>query len=255
MLLQLFAAAGFLVIPSASAQSVIHSGKGFGTYYYDIEQVDACGTNFEDPNSGGVMCSSATLLSLDQMNTNYVVAMNNTQLGENPSLYCGKKVIVSINGQRSDMALFIGDGCQRCGVGSSLSTIWNAEGAPGLDFSYTVLSKLSEGSACSDGHVAVSWEILDESIYDFDDSSSGSLSASGSTDFDAAAVQPLAQSVAPTMTVASDGWLDVSPTTCSDNVWRCSGDVLEQCIGSAWSPRVTCASGSSCQGGYNPYCT
>ncbi|KAJ5117570.1 NACHT nucleoside triphosphatase [Penicillium atrosanguineum] len=151
------------------------------------------------------------------MNTNYVVAMNNTQLGENPSLYCGKKVIVSINGQRSDMALFIGDGCQRCGVGSSLSTIWNAEGAPGLDFSYTVLSKLSEGSACSDGHIAVSWEILDESIYDFDDSSSGSLSASGSTDFDVAAVQPLAQSVAPTMTVASDGRLDVSSTTCSDN--------------------------------------
>lgn len=161
MLFQLFAAAGFLIIPSASAQSVVYRNEEFGTYYYSIEQVDACGTTFKDPNSGGVMCSSATILSLDQMNTNPYVDMNNTQPREIPRLCSGKKVIDSINGQQFDIAAFIGDGCQRCGVGSSSSPIWDTEGAPGLDFSYTILSKLSEGSACSDGHVAISWKFLD----------------------------------------------------------------------------------------------
>ncbi|KAF4772428.1 hypothetical protein HAV15_001998 [Penicillium sp. str.  len=57
--------------------------------------------------------------------------MNNTQPGTAPSVYCGKRVVVSVNGQQSDLQLFIGDGCQR-GVGSSLSDIWDAEGAPAL---------------------------------------------------------------------------------------------------------------------------
>lgn len=255
MMFPAVAAAGFLFTLSASAQSIISSGDGFGTYYYDIGQVDACGTTFANQNQGGVMCSSATLLSLDQINSDYVVAMNSTQLGEDLTLYCGKKVIISVNGQRSDMQLFIGDGCQRCGIGSSSSNTWNAEGSPGLDFSYTVLNKLSGGNACSEGHVAISWEILDDSIFTFHGSPSGSTPSSESSDFDTATVQPLAQSVAPMINSASGGQLEVMPTTCSNNVWRCSGDVLEQCIGSIWTPRVTCASGSSCQGGSNPYCT
>ena len=90
MLFQLFVAAGFLITPSASAQSVIYSNEEFGTYYYNAEQVDAWGTTFKDPNSGGVMCSSA-ILSLDQVNTNPYVDMNNTQLRETPRLYCGQK--------------------------------------------------------------------------------------------------------------------------------------------------------------------
>lgn len=91
MLFQLFAEAGFLITPSASAQSVIYSNEEFGTYYYDIEQVDACGTTFKDPNSGGVMCSSATILSLDQMNTNPYVAMNNTRQEKFPGCTAVKK--------------------------------------------------------------------------------------------------------------------------------------------------------------------
>lgn len=180
MMFQSTVAAGLLFALGASAQSVISSGEGFGTYYYDIEQVDACGTTFEYQNMGGVMCSSETLLSLNQMNTNNIVAMNNTQLGANPSQYCGKKVVVSVNGQQSDLELFIGDGCQRCGTGSSSSDTWNSEGAPGLDFSYSVLDQLSGGSACNDGHIAISWEILDESVYDFDGSSSGFVSGAQS---------------------------------------------------------------------------
>lgn len=246
-------AAGLLFTLGASAQSVISSGQGFGTYYYDIEQVDSCGTTFEYQNEGGVMCSSETLLSLDQMDTNYIVAMNNTQLGADPSKYCGKKVVVSVNGQQSDLQLFIGDGCQRCGTGSSTSDTWNAEGAPGLDFSYSVLDQLSGGSACNDGHISISWEIVDETIYNFDGSSSGFASGSGSSNSGSASTQ----SATPTtmVTSASNGQSTASSTSCSDNAWQCNGDVLEQCIGSAWTPRVTCAAGASCQGGSNPYCS
>ena len=173
MMNQLTVAAVLLFILGTSAQSVISSGQGFGTYYYDIEQVNACGTTFEYQNQGGVMCSSETLLSLDQMGINYVVAMNNTQLGADPSKYCGKKVVVSVNGQQSDLRLFIGDGCQRCGNGSSTRNTWNAEGAPGLDFSYSVLDQLSGGSSCRDGHISISWEIVDETIYKFGEAKKG----------------------------------------------------------------------------------
>ncbi|KAF3386439.1 hypothetical protein F1880_001217 [Penicillium rolfsii] len=259
MMFQTTAAAGLLFALGASAQSVISSGEGFGTYYYDIEQVDACGTTFEYQNQGGVMCSSETLLSLNQMNTNNIVAMNNTQLGADPSLYCGKRVVVSVNGQQSDLQLFIGDGCQRCGTGSSTSDTWNAEGAPGLDFSYSVLDQLSGGSACNDGHMAISWEILDETIYNFDGSSSGFVSGSSSSDSTTA--QSSAQAATPTTMVTSASSAQAtasssssSSSTCSDNAWQCNGNVLEQCIGSAWTPRVTCAAGASCQGGSNPYC-
>jgi hypothetical protein len=163
---QFFAAAGLLLATKASAQSTIFSGSGFGTYYYDMEQVKACGTDFEYQNMGVVECSPQVGLTLDDINSNYIVAMNNTQLSEDMSKYCGKKVIVSVNGQPSDLPLFIGDGCQRCGTGSSSDDTWNAQGAPGLDFSYSVLSELS-GDACTDGHAAITWEIVDETIYQF----------------------------------------------------------------------------------------
>lgn len=247
MMFQATAAAGLLFALGASAQSTISSGQGFGTYYYDIDQVDACGTSFENQNQGGVMCSSATLLSLDQMNTNYVVAMNNSQLRADPSL-CGKKVVVTVNGQQSDLPLFIGDGCQRCATGPSSSDTWNAEGAPGLDFSYSVLDQLSGGSACNDGHIEISWEILDETIYNFDGSSSGFASRSDNAGSSAA------QSATPTTMVTKASTAQATASACSDNAWQCNGNVLEQCIGSAWTPRVTCAAGASCQGGSNPYC-
>ncbi|CEO60119.1 hypothetical protein PMG11_04759 [Penicillium brasilianum] len=255
MMFQSAAAAGLLFTLGASAQSVVSSGQGFGTYYYDIDQVDACGTTFEYQNQGGIMCSSETLLSLDAMDTNYVVAMNNTQLGADPSKYCGKKVVVTVNGQKSDLPLFIGDGCQRCGTGSSTSDTWNAQGAPGLDFSYSVLDQLSGGSACNDGHVEISWEILDETIYNIDGSSSGFTSSSGSSGSSSSGSQSATPTTMATSASAAAQATASSSTSCSDNAWQCNGDVLEQCIGSAWTPRSTCAAGTSCKGGSSPYCS
>ncbi|KAL7929771.1 hypothetical protein V8C35DRAFT_324903 [Trichoderma chlorosporum] len=156
-----------LFAASAFAQAVIDSGTGFGTYYYDIEQVDACFTDFSAQNTGPVECNFFTALSLDQINSNNLVAMNHTQIAGNLAEYCGKRVVVTVNGVQSDLPLFIGDGCERCGTGSKTSTVWNPNGAPGLDFSYSVLSELNS-NACSTGHIDISWEILNETLYDFD---------------------------------------------------------------------------------------
>jgi hypothetical protein len=167
---QIVAATSLLFMLRAYAQQTIYSGSGFGTYYYDIEQVEACGDDFANQNLGDVECSFETALSLDQINSNYIVAMNHSQLIQDMALYCGKQVIVSVNGVASSLPLFIGDGCERCGTGSDTSTVWNPNGAPGLDFSYTVLSELSS-SACDAGHISISWEIVDVTLYDFETSS------------------------------------------------------------------------------------
>ena len=151
----------------ATAQSTIFSGSGFGTYYYDMQDIQACGTDFEYQNMGVVECSPQAGLTLDDINSNYIVAMNNTQLSGDMAKYCGKRVNVSVNGVASDLPLFIGDGCQRCGTGSSSNTEWDSTGAPGLDFSYSVLNELSGGAACNDGHVSITYEIVDDTLYNF----------------------------------------------------------------------------------------
>jgi hypothetical protein len=172
MTTQIVAAAG-LLFSGAYAQESLSRGSGFGTYYYDIEQINACGTSFAAQNEGGVMCSHITSLSLTNMNTNYVVAMNNTLLRGDMVKYCGKKVVVFVNSVASDLPLFIGDGCERCATGPSTSGSWEANGAPGLDFSYSVLNELSE-SACAKGHIDIAWNIVDEMLYNFDTDGSGS---------------------------------------------------------------------------------
>src|SRR5882757_6005375 len=91
-------AAGLLFASSALAQSTLYSGQGFGTYYYDVEQVQACSNDFGPQNEGPVECSMSTALSLDQINSNYIVAMNHTQLVGDIGTFCGKRVIVSVNG-------------------------------------------------------------------------------------------------------------------------------------------------------------
>jgi hypothetical protein len=164
-------AAGLLLaISSRAQQNTIYSGTGFGTYYYDMQQVDVCGQSLAGVNAGPVKCQNSNL-ALNDINSNYLVAMNITQLGGNMALYCGKKVVVtSLNGQpvSTDLPLYIGDGCERCSEGSAAEDqTWNSNGSPGLDFSYSVLNQLSGGSGC-DGHFAVTWEILDEQLYEFD---------------------------------------------------------------------------------------
>lgn len=169
---QIINAAGLLLALGVHGQQTVSSGSGFGTYYYDVQQVETCGTSFAAQNKGPLECSLVTALSLDQVNSNYVVAMNHTQLVGDMAAYCGKKVIVSVNGKPSSLPLFIGDGCARCAGGSASSNSWDPNGAPGLDFSYSVLSQLSS-DACAAGHIDITWEIVDESIFTFDTNGSG----------------------------------------------------------------------------------
>jgi hypothetical protein len=168
---QMLSAIG-LFAASAVAQTVLNSGSGFGTLYYDVIDVDGCQDNFANQNLGFVECNFFTGLSLDEMNTDYVVAMNHTLLAGDLATYCGKRVIVTTNGVQSDLPLFIGDGCARCAGGPSTNTVWNPDGAPGLDFSYTVAQELNS-NACFNGHFDLTWEIVDETLYNFDTNAPG----------------------------------------------------------------------------------
>ncbi|KAM3453871.1 hypothetical protein MY8738_009195 [Beauveria namnaoensis] len=152
---------------SAIAEDLIFRGKGFGTYYYDVRQHQTCGTDFSFQNQGGVMCNWNSVLSLNDINTNNLVAMNNlllkTQAGR--TTYCGKRVIVTVNGVTSSTPFFIGDGCERCARDSD--SVWNPSAAAGLDFSFTALDTLSP-LACSNGHIDISFDIVNETLYHFD---------------------------------------------------------------------------------------
>ncbi|KAI7975650.1 hypothetical protein EIK77_004005 [Talaromyces pinophilus] len=150
------------------SHSVIYEGSGWGTYYYDVEDTDVCGSNFADINGGDVTCGWFTAATLNQVNSDYLVAMNVTQLEDDLTQYCGMQVIVYVNGVESNLPFFIGDGCKRCSEGSPTQTTWNQYGAPGLDFSYTALKELASGHACNDGYMEISWEIVDNKLYSFD---------------------------------------------------------------------------------------
>ena len=280
---QITIAAGLLFALPTFAQSTIASGTGFGTYYYDIEQLNACGNDFGPQNQGPVECSSATALTLDQIDSNYLVAMNHSQLIGDIGSYCGKRVVVSVNGVPSSLPLFIGDGCQRCGTGSSTSDVWDANGAPGLDFSYSVLSELSD-SACADGHISISWEIVDDTLFNFDTNApgkpegpvggSGSGSGSGSRSGSSSSITPASSSKASAPSAShSDTTKGPAPTTlatvvstvtpsstssssepCPTGAWQCSANNLVQCLEGSWVTRATCGAGFSCQGGNSPYC-
>ena len=158
--------AALLLVPGALTQDVMFSGEGFGTYYYDVFDMDGCATGYQGMENGLVECSLEVALTLKQINSDYVVAMNHTQLAADLGKWCGKRVIVSVNGQPSSMPFFIGDGCERCGTGSPDSATWNPAGAPGLDFSFAALNELNS-LACAQGHIDISWEIVDEQIYNF----------------------------------------------------------------------------------------
>lgn len=289
---QAIAAAGLLFALGVNAQRTIYNGTGFGTYYYDVERVSACDSDFSLQNEGPVECSLSTL-SLSQVNSEYLVAINHSQLIGDMSTYCGKRVVVSVGGVPSSLPLFIGDGCRRCGIGPASSDIWDPNGAPGLDFSYSVLSQLS-ANACTDGHIPIGWKIVDETLYDFDTNALGSgdgrVAESGrnswtTTTSPNSAVQsndrtpPLcltsmseqsspvtAMSVA--CIIASTDSLTVpsqlstipcpmnnNPSLpCATGTWQCNTTTLEQCLEGSWIPRVTCGVGFACEGGNAPYC-
>ncbi|CAG8285738.1 unnamed protein product [Penicillium salamii] len=236
-----------LSVIGASTQSVIYSGQGFATEYYDVKDPHVCGWSYDSMNQGNVACNPTIGLSLEKIDSNHLVAMNNTLLHTDLSLYCGKKVVVSVNGKPSSLPLFIGDGCGRCSSGPSTSRTWNPSAAPGIDLSHEVLQELSR-DACHAGHVEISWEVFDEQVYEFD------ALTSSTAEVTIALPSPASEAQTWMATGSFASYTRGPCMTCVDNAWKCDGNVLEQCIGNTWTPRVTCAVGTSCQGGSNPYC-
>lgn len=239
-------ATGLLYIIHTNAQAIIASGRGFGTYYYDIEHTDSCDTSFADQNAGYVNCSMAPL-TLEQINSNYLVAMNYTQLVQDPAKYCGKRVVVSVNGRQSNLPLFIGDSCKRCSSGSASNVVWDPNGAPGLDFSFTVLNELSK-NACKDGHVLLSWKIVNKTVYNFRNDVQGTATRNPQT--------PATTAVSPLHTAARSTWIEKPlASACPTGEWRCKGNTLEQCVTESWTARATCGIGMTCQRAEeNVYC-
>ena len=166
----------------------------------------------------------------------------------------------------------MGDGCQRCAGGSSSNTIWDPVQAPGLDFSYSALKELYGDAACTDGHVPISWKIVDDTIYDFSDGANPiaagiahAFSPTGSSISDSfsetiskvldvnGAVQSTSLNpltIEKSMSATSGGTREPCPT----GTWQCNGNILEQCLTDTWTPRITCGTGMMCQGGTEPYC-
>ncbi|KAL7930230.1 hypothetical protein V8C35DRAFT_313313 [Trichoderma chlorosporum] len=168
---QIIASIGVFAKLALSA-SVINSGTGFGTYYYDVVDTNGCFDDFSNINQGFVECNQQTGLTLNEIGSNNLVAMNRTVLASNFAKYCGKQVIVSVNGVASSIPFFIGDGCERCATGPATASVWNPNGAPGLDFSLSQLDALNS-NGCNAGHINLSWQIVDTTLYNFDTNAPG----------------------------------------------------------------------------------
>ena len=145
----------------AFAQSELLSGAGDATFYYDINGGGTCGPangiSSYPETEGFSMCewNNPTPRTLGSYNTNNIVALPNQILNGNLSKYCGKKVVVTIDGkERDDLNLYIWDGCEACNANN------------GLDFSSTIFGDLFGEGRCGEGRIEgeLSWKIVDEQV-------------------------------------------------------------------------------------------
>lgn len=93
--------ADLLFILGTATQEELSNGASFGTYYSDIRHMDACGASFAAQNVSPLECESQVSLSLVQVNSKYVVAMDHNQLISYKPKYCGKRVVLIVNGKQS----------------------------------------------------------------------------------------------------------------------------------------------------------
>lgn len=155
----------YLILELSCAQKIIAEGKGYGTMYYDVVSPKVQHYDWSVANSGALQCSFSTKISLDDVHSNYIIAINATELRQNRNKYCGKRVIVDVGGVTSDKQFFIGDGCKHCALDTK-SGKYNPHGAPGLNFSYLALMELS-CDAYAKGNIEIGWKIVDEEVHSF----------------------------------------------------------------------------------------
>jgi len=161
----LIALAVLFMAVQAFGAHVLYQGRGDATFYYDITGVGPCGpaNGIRSPfpeNQGYAMCewTSPNPKRLIQYGTNNIVAIPNQLLRPNIRKFCGKRVIVSVNGkERSDLRLVVWDGCEAC------------NGNGGLDFSSTIFAKLFGQNRCAAGRIKgeITYKIVDEQVIPF----------------------------------------------------------------------------------------
>lgn len=142
----------------------LYSGSNiYGTFYYDIRGAVCPGIITFPENDGYPSCASfapgPNQLTLRQLNSNNVIAIDNNLLGSNRAKYCGKKVIVTYNGQQITAPdggdFFVWDGCAAC-IGGTI-----------IDFSLSGLQRVT-ANACTVGKVpGVSFRVVDVVVRQF----------------------------------------------------------------------------------------
>jgi hypothetical protein len=153
---------GGSVTPPPSGPS-LYSGTASGTYYYDLRSPCPQDPNGYPENNGYPTCTSFTAganqQTLAQLGTNNVVAIDANLLSGNRAKYCGKKVIVTYNGQQVAAPdggdFFVWDGCAACVGGGK------------IDFSVSGARNINS-NACTLGVIpGVTFNVVDTQVKTF----------------------------------------------------------------------------------------
>ncbi|KAJ3093362.1 hypothetical protein HK100_006650 [Physocladia obscura] len=133
---------------STSPVTVLITGSGSGTYYYDVTGRTCNGDPPYAEDNGYAFCEpDSGYETLAQRDDNYIVALALDEMEANKAGLCGKQVIVSYNGNVVPGNFVVWDACQAC------------TGGVRLDFSVTALLSINS-NACELGVVpGVSWEV------------------------------------------------------------------------------------------------
>ena len=148
--------------PSTSSGGV-YSGSGSATYYYDVKTMCPQDPNGYPENKGIPKCASNTpgpnQKSLKEVNSNNVVAMDNTVLSKDRAKYCGKEITIMHNGAKVNPpdggSFYIWDGCAACIGGGRIDL--SVSGA-----------RLVSSDACNRGVIpGVTWSVSDKQVKAF----------------------------------------------------------------------------------------
>lgn len=194
--------------------SVLFSGGGLGTLYYDMNGGGTCGPIngwYSYAETGGyAMCEpNSGYKTLAERGSNRVVAIPSNMLQGNQAKYCGKEISVTYNGNTVNN-LILWDGCAAC----------NSNG--GLDFSSTVFAEVFGENNCGAGKLGgMTWEILDRQIWSLDGTpvaDSQPEPAPETSTWSAPAPSSTSSSSAEEETSTSSTWVTPS-TTSSTSTW------------------------------------
>lgn len=148
--------------PVAGGAKVLYSGKGDGTYYFDVKTKCPLDPNY--PETDGIpLCASNTAgpnqQTLRQVGSNNVIAIDANVISPNRAGFCGKKILVFKDGKPVAAPdggdFFVWDGCGACVNGQR------------LDFSVSGILNVSP-DGCNLGVVpGVSWQVVDTQVRPF----------------------------------------------------------------------------------------